>query len=117
MSNDINCEGDQHLFFLQLAGLLSISSRFLPTVMNLLKRLAEEAQGYSTSEATQPQSSTTTVSQTFRNEVQKPNAGSSSIPRSSVSSVRSSSGDNENEHSTTNLTHRRSTNVPQAEFS
>ncbi|KAM1031122.1 hypothetical protein ACFX2C_034957 [Malus domestica] len=34
-----------------LSGILSISSRFLPTVMNLLRKLAEEAQGNQTPEA------------------------------------------------------------------
>lgn len=29
----------------QLPGLLSLSTKFLPTVMNLLKKLAEEGQG------------------------------------------------------------------------
>ncbi|KAK7251958.1 hypothetical protein RIF29_35589 [Crotalaria pallida] len=89
-----------------LAGLLSISSRFLPTVMNLVKRLAEEAQGYSTSEQTELQNFTATDAQTFRNEVQKPNMVSSTMSSSSVSGVGSysASGDNENEHSITNLT-------------
>ncbi|MBA0811110.1 hypothetical protein Gohar_003041, partial [Gossypium harknessii] len=36
-----------------LAGLISISSRFLPTIMNLLRRLAEEAQGHQTDEPPQ----------------------------------------------------------------
>ena len=30
--------------FLQLPGILALASRFLPTVMNLLRRLAEEGQ-------------------------------------------------------------------------
>ncbi|XP_025694996.1 protein ROOT HAIR DEFECTIVE 3 homolog 2 isoform X3 [Arachis hypogaea] len=35
---------------LQLAGILSISSRFLPAVMNLMKRLTEDAQGFTSPE-------------------------------------------------------------------
>ncbi|CAJ1962890.1 unnamed protein product [Sphenostylis stenocarpa] len=93
-----------------LPGLLSISSRFLPTVMNLMKRLAEEAQGNQTPEQSQGSASQTQI---FRNQVQKPDSVSSSI--SNVSSVGSSVDDNE--YSTTNLSQRRRTNVPEAEFS
>ncbi|XP_025012536.2 protein ROOT HAIR DEFECTIVE 3 homolog 2 isoform X2 [Ricinus communis] len=39
-----------------LAGILSISSRFLPTLVNLLRRLAEEAQGHPSSGAPTAQS-------------------------------------------------------------
>ncbi|KAJ1420931.1 ROOT HAIR defective 3 GTP-binding family protein [Sesbania bispinosa] len=95
-----------------LPGLLSISTKFLPTVMNLLKRLAEEAQGNPAPERTESQSST---AQLFRNQVQKPELVSSSITNSAASSVDSSGGDNE--YSTTNLSQRRRTNVPEAEFS
>ncbi|XP_027339093.1 protein ROOT HAIR DEFECTIVE 3 homolog 2 isoform X2 [Abrus precatorius] len=93
-----------------LPGLLSISSKFLPTVMNLIKHLAEEAQGNPTPE--QPQSS---APQIFRNQLQNPDLVSSSVSNSAVSSVGSSGGDNE--CSTTNLSQRRRTNVPEAEFS
>ncbi|KAI4299294.1 hypothetical protein L6164_032765 [Bauhinia variegata] len=96
-----------------LPGLLSISSRFLPTVLNLLKRLAEEAQGYATAPEGQGQNSTT--SQTFRNEVPKPNIVSSSISSSAVSSIASSDGDTE--YSSPNLTQRRRTNTQEAELS
>ncbi|KAK7303534.1 hypothetical protein RJT34_14441 [Clitoria ternatea] len=95
-----------------LAGLLSVSSRFLPTVMNLIKRLAEEAQGNPTPEGTQPQS---TAPQVFRNQMQKPDFASSSVTHSAVSSVGSSVDDNE--YSTPNLSQRRRANVPEAEFS
>ncbi|KAK4348094.1 hypothetical protein RND71_034433 [Anisodus tanguticus] len=44
----ILCEFTEFNFpFLQLAGLISVSSRFLPTVMDLLRRLAAEAHGIS----------------------------------------------------------------------
>ncbi|KAI4296630.1 hypothetical protein L6164_036575 [Bauhinia variegata] len=94
-----------------LPGLLSISSKFLPTVMNLLKRLAEEAQGYATAEGTERQNST--VVQTFRNEVPKPNLVSSSVSSSSISGIASSEGDTE--YSSSNLTQRRRTNMQEAE--
>ncbi|KAK7332534.1 hypothetical protein VNO80_29287 [Phaseolus coccineus] len=93
-----------------LPGLLSISSRFLPTVMNLMKRLAEEAQGNQTPEESQGSASQTQI---FRNQVHKPDSVSSSI--SNVSSVGSSNDDNE--YSTTNLSQRRRTIAPQADFS
>ncbi|KAL9320646.1 hypothetical protein ACSQ67_012485 [Phaseolus vulgaris] len=93
-----------------LPGLLSISSRFLPTVMNLIKRLAEEAQGNQTPEESQGSASQTQI---FRNQVHKPDSVSSSI--SNVSSVGSSNDDNE--YSTTNLSQKRRTIAPQADFS
>ncbi|XP_004231577.2 protein ROOT HAIR DEFECTIVE 3 homolog 2-like isoform X1 [Solanum lycopersicum] len=67
-----------------LSGLISISSRFLPTVMDLLRRLAAEGQGNpapGTSRASQHVSS-----QSFRSQVNSPNPVSSSVPSSSVSS-------------------------------
>lgn len=85
-----------------LPGLISISSRFLPTVMNLIKRLAEEAQGNPT-----PAESQGSASQIFRNQVHRPDSVSSSVG----SSV------DDDEYSTTNLSQRRRTNVPEAEFS
>lgn len=39
---------------MQLPGLLSISTKFLPTIMNLLKRLAEEGQVPASSEPRNP---------------------------------------------------------------
>ncbi|KAK3188901.1 hypothetical protein Dsin_028462 [Dipteronia sinensis] len=78
-----------------LAGLISISSRFLPTVMNLLKRLAEEAQGHPTPEAPRPQQSQA---------------------ESSVSSNITSS-DSGLEYSSPNMTHRRSMKSEEAEVS
>ncbi|KAM7500350.1 hypothetical protein LguiA_024764 [Lonicera macranthoides] len=70
-----------------LAGILSISSRFFPTVMNLLRRLAEEAQGRTTPQAQRPTQQPPLVHhQSFRNQTQQPNTGTNSIPVSSVSS-------------------------------
>ncbi|GMN60304.1 hypothetical protein TIFTF001_029405 [Ficus carica] len=97
-----------------LAGLLSISSRFLPTVMNLLRRLAEEAQGHPTTQASgQPGSA---VSQGFRHQTRPSHPLSNSIPESSVSSNISSSEDGV-EYSSPNLTRRRATNIQEPELS
>uniref|UniRef100_A0A2N9IM73 GB1/RHD3-type G domain-containing protein n=1 Tax=Fagus sylvatica TaxID=28930 RepID=A0A2N9IM73_FAGSY len=87
-----------------LAGLLSISSRFLPTVLNLLRRLAEEAQGHPTPEAPRPAYSQ--PAQIFRNQTPQPNTVSSSIPESSVSS-----SDGGVEYSSPNLTQRHNINI------
>lgn len=78
--------------------------------MNLIKRLAEEAQGNQTPQESQGSTSQTQI---FRNHVHKPDSVSNSI--SNVSSVGSSVDDNE--YSTANLSHRRRTNAPEAEFS
>ncbi|KAI8001095.1 hypothetical protein LOK49_LG09G02582 [Camellia lanceoleosa] len=97
-----------------LAGLLSLSSRFLPTVMNLLRKLAEEAQGNPAPEAPRPP--LPLGSHNFKSQTQQPHTVSSSVPVSSVSSNISSteSGD---EYSSPQLTHRRVSNVQQAESS
>ncbi|KAK4361820.1 hypothetical protein RND71_017061 [Anisodus tanguticus] len=47
-----------------LPGLLSLSTKFLPTIMNLLKRLAEEGQG--TSSGQQPQGNPALAAKSFR---------------------------------------------------
>lgn len=94
-----------------LPGILSISSRLLPTVMNLLRRLAEEAQGRPTPEAPMQQSFSF---QNNRNQTQL-NPTSSTIPESSVSSSCMSSTDSE--YSSPNLMHRRSTKISEEEFS
>ncbi|KAJ8548983.1 hypothetical protein K7X08_032346 [Anisodus acutangulus] len=76
-----------------LAGLISVSSRFLPTVMDLLRRLAAEAQGNPA-----PGTSRTSqhvASQSFRSQVNSPNPVSSSVPSSSVSSNISTENDYE----------------------
>ncbi|CAK8531170.1 unnamed protein product [Lathyrus sativus] len=93
-----------------LPGLLSISSKVFPTVMNLLKRLAEEAQGNPAPEATEQHRSD---SQIFKSQVQTPDSVSSSISNSVLSSVGSSNDDSE--FSTTNLLQRQRTNVSEAE--
>jgi len=98
-----------------LAGVLSISSRFLPTVMNLLRRLVEEAQGHPAPEAprpTQSLASNISKSQTF----QQNSSVSSSVPDSSVS-TQISSTESGVEYSSQQLTHRRGINVEQAESS
>ncbi|KAL5731582.1 hypothetical protein ACHQM5_004294 [Ranunculus cassubicifolius] len=66
-----------------LAGLISISTRFLPTVMNLLRRLAEEATENPNPQPARPPTSLT--SHNFRNQT--------SNHESTVSSVASSDGD------------------------
>ncbi|KAE8715070.1 Protein ROOT HAIR DEFECTIVE 3-like protein 2 [Hibiscus syriacus] len=95
-----------------LAGLISISSRFLPTVMNLLKRLAEEAQGHQTPDA--PRQQSPLAFQSFKN--QNNLNPTSTIPESSVSSNISTS-DVGIEYSSPNLTHKRSTLVREAQIS
>ncbi|BFG28354.1 hypothetical protein CerSpe_146280 [Prunus speciosa] len=95
-----------------LSGILSISSRFLPTVMDLLRKLAEEAQGNPAPEA--PRGAVSVASQSHRNETPLPNTISSSIPESSVSSNISSS-DGDVEYSSPPLRQRRPTNVQEVE--
>ncbi|XP_021819623.1 protein ROOT HAIR DEFECTIVE 3 homolog 2-like [Prunus avium] len=95
-----------------LSGILSISSRFLPTVMDLLRKLAEEAQGNPAPEA--PRGPVSVASQSHRNETPLPNTISSSIPESSVSSNISSS-DGDVEYSSPPLRQRRPTNVQEVE--
>ncbi|GMI86020.1 RHD-like2 [Hibiscus trionum] len=95
-----------------LTGLISISSRFLPTVMNLLKRLAEEAQGHQTPDG--PRQQSPLAFQTFKN--QSPINPTSSVPESSVSSNIPTS-DGGIEYSSPNLTHRRSTKIQEAQVS
>ncbi|KAF4362476.1 hypothetical protein CsatB_001403 [Cannabis sativa] len=97
-----------------LAGLLSISSRFLPTIMNLLRRLAEEAQGGPTPQASGQ--SGPIISQGFRQQTHGSNPLSSSIPESSISSNISSS-DSSVEYSSPNLSHRRPTKIEEPELS
>ncbi|CAL9016167.1 unnamed protein product [Prunus brigantina] len=95
-----------------LSGILSISSRFLPTVMDLLRKLAEEAQGNPAPEA--PRRPVSVASQSHRNETPPPNTISSSIPESSVSS-NISSLDGDVEYSSPPLRQRRPTNVQEVE--
>ncbi|CAN0854944.1 Protein ROOT HAIR DEFECTIVE 3 homolog 2 [Linum grandiflorum] len=87
-----------------VAGILSISSKFLPTIMNLLKRLAEEAQGPGQDQAQQQQQMATV-----------PRPQSSSNPTSSVASNISSLSDNGMEYSSPNQMHRRSTRASEIE--
>ncbi|KAF8408635.1 hypothetical protein HHK36_004698 [Tetracentron sinense] len=90
-----------------LSGLLSISSKFLPTIVNILKRLSEEARGHPTPEAPRPPPSL--GSQSFRSQTQRLSPVMDSVPDSSVSSTVSSS-----ESSSPLLTHRRAVNVEEA---
>ncbi|KHG07027.1 hypothetical protein F383_33795 [Gossypium arboreum] len=94
-----------------LAGLISISSRFLPTIMNLLRRLAEEAQGHQTAEP--PRQQCSLVFQSLKNQ-SHPNP-TDSIPESSVASNISTS-DGGIEYSSPNVTHE-SRKIPEAELS
>ncbi|RYR63106.1 hypothetical protein Ahy_A04g020901 isoform B [Arachis hypogaea] len=95
-----------------LPGLLSLSSKFVPTVMNILKRLAEEAQANSRPGGSESQNANAPVS---RNQMQNSDRVSSTRSNSSVSSVGSSGVDQE--YSSPNLSQRRRTNLPEAEFS
>ncbi|TQE03462.1 hypothetical protein C1H46_010942 [Malus baccata] len=97
-----------------LSGILSISSRFLPTVMNVRRKLAEEAQGNQTPEAQRRPVSL--ASQSCRNETPQPNPVKSSFPESSVSSNISSS-DTGMEYSSPPLRQRRTANVEEVESS
>ncbi|CAN7102630.1 unnamed protein product [Brassica rapa subsp. narinosa] len=90
-----------------LAGVLSITSKFLPTVMNLLRKLAEEAQGKTTQGV--PEYS---ASQSYRHQ-----SPSHSISES-VSSNISSLADDDAEYSSPALAQRRNTsNVRETEIS
>ncbi|KAF5466452.1 hypothetical protein F2P56_016375 [Juglans regia] len=71
-----------------LPGLISLSSKFLPTVMNLLKRLAEEGQ---IPAANDPQRNHSLESKSFRNGVSTSSDTSSSTASSEVTSSESSS--------------------------
>ncbi|KAF8092028.1 hypothetical protein N665_0427s0009 [Sinapis alba] len=94
-----------------LAGVLSITAKFLPTVMNLLRKLAEEAQGKTTQGA--PGYS---ASQSYRH--QSPSHTVSSTISESVSSNISSLADDDAEYSSPALVQRRNTsNVRETEIS
>ncbi|KAH0986099.1 hypothetical protein GBA52_013276 [Prunus armeniaca] len=95
-----------------LSGILSIVSRFLPTVMDLLRKLAEKSQGNPAPEA--PRRPVSVASQSHRNETPLPNTISCSIPESTVSSNMSSS-DGGVEYSSPPLRQRRPTNVQEVE--
>lgn len=82
--------------------------------MNLLRRLAEEAQGNPTPQPSRQSGSV--LSQGFRNQTHPSNPLSTSIPESSVSSNISST-DSSVEYSSPNLTHRRATNIQEPELS
>lgn len=93
-----------------LAGVLSVTSKFLPTVMNLLRKLAEEAQGKTTQGV--PEYS---ASQSYRH--QSPSHSVSNTVCESVSSNISSLADDDAEYSSPALVQRRNTsNVREAEI-
>lgn len=83
-------------------------------MMNLLRRLAEEAQEYAAPEGRRQSESV--VSQSFRQQTPQLNSMSTSIPESSVSSNISSSDDGV-ECSSPNLTHGQTTNIQEEEIS
>ncbi|CAN1810160.1 Protein ROOT HAIR DEFECTIVE 3 homolog 2 [Linum perenne] len=92
-----------------VAGMLSITSKFLPTVMNLLKRLAEEAQGQGQQQTpTAPRPPQQVDSHSFKHEASSSTPVSTVIPDSSASSNVSYS-DSGMEYSSPNTTYRRST--------
>ncbi|XP_042945155.1 protein ROOT HAIR DEFECTIVE 3 homolog 2-like isoform X2 [Carya illinoinensis] len=99
-----------------LSGLLSISSRFVPTMMNLLRRVAEQAQGRPTPERERPRPSYSLTSQGFRFYAPWPKPVSCTA-ESSESSNNISSTESGVEYSSTGLMHRRTTNTQEAEFS
>ncbi|KAJ4976881.1 hypothetical protein NE237_001987 [Protea cynaroides] len=94
-----------------LAGIISISSKFLPTIMNLLRKLAEEAQGRPTPEPPRPAPSL--AARSFKNQ-QRTNSVTDSVPNSSVSS-NDTSIESIVEYSSPSVTHRRSTNTEEQE--
>ena len=100
-------------WFLQMAGLISVASRFFPTVMILLRQLAAKAQGHPDHEpATHTQ---TLASQSFRSQTPTRTSTSTSTMDSSVSS--NDSSETGVEYSSPQLTRRRVTNVEHEEFS
>lgn len=73
---------------LQLPGLLSLSTKFLPTVMNLLKKLAEEGQGQGQGQGQtngEPQRNPTLAAKSFRSSAND-HGGLSSTGSSEVTS-------------------------------
>nr|XP_017246024.1 PREDICTED: protein ROOT HAIR DEFECTIVE 3 homolog 2 isoform X2 [Daucus carota subsp. sativus] len=87
-----------------LAGLLALSSRFLPTIMNLLRRLAEEGQGNPTPQP--PQRPPRPIRhQSFKNDNQQSASVSSTMADTALSS-NVTSVDDDPEYSSPQLTHR-----------
>ena len=79
--------------FEQLAGLLSISSQLLPSVINLLKRLAEQAHGHTNSQASRP-SPPSANSRSFRSQTLYSNHANTILEPSAVTNVESSVSSN-----------------------
>uniref|UniRef100_A0A1S4E2A1 Protein ROOT HAIR DEFECTIVE 3 homolog n=1 Tax=Cucumis melo TaxID=3656 RepID=A0A1S4E2A1_CUCME len=91
-------------------GLLSISSQLLPSIMNLLKRLTEEAHVYTNPQPTIPASSHSFRSQTLQsnpdtNTILDPSAAT--IVESAESSNVHSCSDDEIEYSSPNVAHQK----------
>jgi hypothetical protein len=84
-----------------LTGIISISSKFFPTIMNLIRKLVEEAQGR-------------TTQQSFRNQTQQPNTVTSSVS-TNISSTETVT--NSDEYTSPQLARRRVTNSDEAELS
>lgn len=96
--------------FEQFVGLLSISSQLLPSIMNLLKRLTEEAHVYTNPQPTIPASSHSFRSQTLQsnpdtNTILDPSAAT--IVESAESSNVHSCSDDEIEYSSPNVAHQK----------
>lgn len=75
---------------LQLPGILSLSTKFLPTVMNMIKRLAEEGSGH-TATTNGPQRNPTLASRSFHNGVDATSSEMSSSASSSLTETDNSS--------------------------
>lgn len=98
-----------------LAGLLALSSRFLPTIMNLLRRLAEEGQGNPTPQP--PQRPPRPIShQSFKNDHQQSSSVSSTMA-DTASSSNVTSVDDDPEYSSPQLIRRRVSNGDNGETS
>lgn len=83
--------------------------------MNLLRRLAEEAQGHPNTEAQRPQPSL--ASQSYKYQSQ-PSSASMAVPESESSVSSNVTSDNGGvEYSSPNLTHRRNMKVEEAQVS
>ncbi|CAA0823843.1 Protein ROOT HAIR DEFECTIVE 3 homolog 2 [Striga hermonthica] len=87
-----------------VAGLIALSTRFLPTVMNILSRLA--AEGHEQAPNTKHRDS-----QSFKNQQPQSDSESSSVPDSSVSTETSS------EYSSPQVRHRRSAHTQEFQIS
>ncbi|KAL8107577.1 hypothetical protein AgCh_024115 [Apium graveolens] len=95
-----------------LAGLLALSSRFLPTIMNLLRRLAEEGHGHPKPQP--PQRHPRPTNQSFKNDHHQSSSVSSTLADTALSS-NFTSIDDDPEYSSPQLMRRRVNNDDNAE--